>query len=92
MALNQNRTRRVKSKAVLIIEPENRVHAPEVDLALVVDHQLDDHVVEVLRRLQALHLLGEFEHLLLVEVEPLAEVDVVWEELPEVEDVLERGS
>lgn len=72
----------------LIIEPEDGVDHPEVDLSLVVDHQLDDHVIEVLRGFEAFHHGGELVDSLLRHVEPLAQVEVVWEGFPEVEGVL----
>jgi hypothetical protein len=74
-------------------EPENRVNHSEINFALVVDHQLDDHVIEVLRGLQIGQHFFELDLLSSVEFGPSVDFEVIGQQLPETEDVLsESGS
>ena len=73
---------------LVVEEPEYRVDDSKVDFALVVDHELENHVVEVLRRFEVRDHLLELVELVGLEFEPAADVEVVGEKLPQTEDVL----
>jgi hypothetical protein len=69
-------------------EPEEGVNDSEINFALVVDHQLDNHVVEVLWGLQVGQHLLEPVFLGCVQFGPAVDFEVIGQQLPETEDVL----